>query len=206
MVVTGSDRVTLTPLAQRLAFPPDPTRIEADLADAFLASAAFAELYAACAKGQPLDRNTIANNAVHRLRVSPSAKDRFATVFIESVAFAGLGEELSDGGVRLFGDARNSDSQASSSVVREGLFPRESPSSEGGLSQASSSLLTMPGRTAATVLTMPWEVEGGRITISIELDRPLPAEAFQLLTAVSRSVEDLLSVLDGAPEVAREED
>jgi len=186
-VVTSPDRVSLTPLAQRLAFPPDPNRVGDDLVEAFRACSPFVELYEACAKGQPLDKATIANNAVHRLRVSPAAKDRFATVFIESVSYAGLGEQLSDGGVRLLGE------RPPDAPQRETSGPLKEPAP---VPLVPSRMPSAPG----TVMALPWAVRGGRVTLSVELDRPLPAPAFKHLTEISSAVEALVRTLDSERE------
>ena len=184
-VVTGPDRVALTPLAQRLAFPPDPDRIGDDLVEAFRACDPFIELYNVCAKGQPLDRTTIANNAVHRLKVAPGAKDRFATVFIESVSFAGLGEQLPDGGVRLFGEPI---------LEKAGGTDRSEPVGERFADVRPTPALRGYAAPEA-VVTLPWTVRGGRVTVSVELDRPLPAQAFKHLTEISAAVEALVESL-----------
>jgi hypothetical protein len=182
-VTTGPDVVSLTPLAERLAFPPDPDRVRDDLTEAFRSCAPFLELYESCAKGQPLERSTIANNAVHRLRVSPSAKDRFADSFIESVVFAGLGEQAGDGRIRLLVEPR--------ADVQPAVTISDAPSQSVSQPAASSP----PGATS-TRIELPWPVQGGRVVVSVELDRPLPASAFRQLTEISSAVELLVHALD----------
>jgi hypothetical protein len=186
LVTTGRDTVDLTELAVRLALPPDPSRIDEDVIAAFRSCAPFAEMYETCAKGQPLEAETIANMAVHRLGVTPQAKERFAFSFIRSVIAAGLADDAGADKVRLLAEARPSRASAAAS-------PSSSPSPSVPPSRSGIDDERAPAAGAA--VSLAWPIASGEISFVIRTNTPLPSTVFAHVGAVTDAIETLVPLL-----------
>jgi hypothetical protein len=192
LVTTGRDAVELTPLAIRLALPPDPTKVPEDLLVAFRSCRPFAAIYDACAKGQPLDLETIANIAVHRVGIAASSKAKFVSSFARSVVAAGLGEQSAGKGLVLFGEQRQ---------TAAGEEPREAaieipPSDAASASPAMPSGAQAPARQVPDVaVSLTWELLDGEISFVIRRRQALSSDAFTRVAAVTNAIESLAEAL-----------
>jgi hypothetical protein len=182
LVTTAANTVALTELAQRLAIPTDPNQTQADLLEAFDHCEPFVTVYESVAKGVDLEITTVANTAVHRVGIAPAARDAFADSFTRSAVAVGLAEQPGSGRIRLLPrdalaqPAPSADPERVAAVVPTGGAPqRPAP--------------------AQTSMSLPWSVEGGRVVLQIEVDRPLPPGAFSALATVSDAIANLLEAL-----------
>lgn len=185
-ITTSANTITLTDLAMRLAMPLDDSAFAQDLIEAFRSCAPFSGVFDSMAKGVDLELVSIANTAVHRLGVAPATRGTFASSFAKSAVFAGLAEDRGEDRVRLLG----------SPVVRE-----ESTTSPAAASTpVTRSAATAPAPPATgTAMALPWEVRGGRIVLQIDLDRPMPSEAFGQIGRIGEAIEALVSAIGTAP-------
>lgn len=181
-VTTSANTITLTDLAMRLAMPPDEEAFASDLREAFRGCDPFMTVFDAMAKGVELDVSAIANTAVHRLGVAPAARMAFATSFAKSAVYVGLATENSAGRIEL----RPIDLPATPSVSRE---------APGAADVQPSPRLPAPATALQTSMALPWDVEGGRIVLQIDLDHPLPSDAFTEIGRISSVIERLADVL-----------
>jgi len=190
LVTTGDDMITMTPLGKRIALPPDPALEIEDLQTAFRMCTSFARIFDSCAKGQPLDTSTIANNAVHAAGISASSKDRFATSFVKSVIGAGLGREAGAGRVVL-GDAGTTTGTHDDDVagsLAAGL----------SLDEPAKVKRRRSDETIGADVSLPWSLPNGRVLFEIRLAGPLPATAFAKLAHATEAIEELVSLLRDA--------
>jgi hypothetical protein len=191
LVTTAPDTVELTPLAVRLALPPDPAKVSDDLRAAFRSCESFVAMYEACAKGQPLELETIANMAVHRVGIAAAAKDRFVGSFAQSVIAAGLGEAASGTKLVLFSEPRAVTSAAGRENRAQAVDAVSPPSDQSGLSRTD---LADGGRPEAAV-SLSWELEEGDISFVIRHRRPLGSSAFAKVATVTDAIEALAAEL-----------
>jgi hypothetical protein len=176
LITTGADQVVLTELGKQIALPPDPQREVDDLRAAFRHAAPFAEIFDTCAKGQPLDLETIANTAVHRVGIAPASKERFVGSFARSVVTARLGTDAS-GGRLVLGES------SGTSIAAEPMG--EAPA------RADETLEPVAGAT----IRLPWNLTPGSVLLEIRMRDAIPPAAFAKLAAATEAVEELVDVL-----------
>lgn len=94
-LVAGSsgDRVILTDLGRRLAFPTDPAKETQDLREAFENCDLFMRVWDDYAKGIAVSLGTLANLGVRDLGVAPVSRERFAESLALSAVAAGYAEQ-----------------------------------------------------------------------------------------------------------------
>lgn len=184
-VATSANTVTLTDLALRLAIPLDDLQAREDLVEAFNQCEPFSDVYGAMAKGVDLELTAVANTAVHRVGIAPSARESFAESFARSAIAAGLAEEPAPGRVRLL---IRRESHPSTEPHEAADSPVDHDLRAGAFSKRTASA-------PQTSMSMPWAVVGGQITLVLELDHGVPPEAFQQLSQVSAAIEELVRLL-----------
>jgi hypothetical protein len=189
-LITGNnDRVVLTELGQRIAFPTDDALN--DFREAFNSCAIFAKVYEDVAKGAPYPLQTVANMAT-RYGVSPPSRDRFARSFTESAVTAGLAEM--DGDKVIFGKPDRAEEEPPD--FDQGEESRQDrPSRETPLPPPP------PSRAIPALVHQVWPITGGKVVLEIQSERPLPAHAYAKVAGVVSEVQslaDALSVEDDA--------
>jgi hypothetical protein len=185
-LITGTnDRVVLTELGQRIAFPTDEE--VNDFREAFNSCAIFVTVYEDVAKGEPYPFQRVANMAT-RYGVNPVSKDRFARSFIESAVTAGFAEM--DGGKVIFGQTDPDEEEPPDSdpgeESRHDQPPGETPPPP-----------APPSRTVPALVHQVWSFTGGRVVLEIHSDRPLPPHAYAKVGGVvseAKSLAELLSM------------
>ena len=95
------DTLTMTEVARRIAMPTDEAAEREALQQAFKNCEVFTGLYEKMAKGQPLDRDGLAAQAVHGFGVSPAKAPQFVRSFVESVLAAHMAATDDQGNVVL---------------------------------------------------------------------------------------------------------
>ena len=195
-LITGNnDRVVLTELAQRIAFPTDDEL--ADFREAFDNCAIFVRVYEDMAKGEPYAVERIANAAI-RYGVSPPSKDRFARSFSESAITAGLAEM--DGDKIVFGQPDRAEEEPpefdqGQEENRQDWPPGETPPSP-----------PPPSRVVPALVQQVWPITGGKVVLEIHSDRPLPAHAYGKVAGVVEEVQGLADALTVEDEVKATDD
>lgn len=180
-LITGrGDTVTFTDVARTIALPPDEEAERNALQSAFMNCEVFAALHESVAKGQPIRADGLGNQAVHKLRISPSAVDRFTTSFIQSAVTAGLATEDDDQIVLL---DSGSTSRSSEEPEPEGVHPPDA--ADDGVRGRGRSTEAVP------VVHQEWTVPAGAVVFEVRLDQPLPADVFTLLGEVVERAENL---------------
>lgn len=195
LVTTAPEVVELTPLAIRLALPPDPAKVPDDLLEAFRNCKPFVAIYDACAKGQKLELETIANMAVHRVGIAAAAKDKFVKSFAQSVVAVGLGEQVGNG-LTLLADQR-------SAATRSDQIPEPTGDEAITPSQAAGQNERRPQASDA-VLSLSWLIDGGEISFAIHRIHPLGSSAFGQVASVTAAIEDLVEALGARSEAVLE--
>jgi hypothetical protein len=95
IVGASGDRVVLTDLGRRVAFPTDPEKERRDLQEAFQNCDLFMRVWDDSAKGVPVSLSTLANLGV-QLGVAPVSKERFAESLSQSAVTAGYAEQAGE--------------------------------------------------------------------------------------------------------------
>lgn len=180
LIAGRGDTIVFTDTAMTIAVPPDARAERNALQTAFMNCAVFASLYEAVTKGQPVQAQGLGAKAVHELKVSPTAVDRFTSSFIDSAVAAGLAES-DNGQVVLLDPGSLSEPQGEDRDEEpEGEEPRpETARSRVRLMQA------------PPVVHQEWTLPAGAVVFEVRLDRPLPAAAFAQVGAVVHEVEAL---------------
>jgi hypothetical protein len=182
-LITGTnDRVVLTELGQRIAFPTNSDEELHNLQKAFNSCAIFLRVYEDVAKGEPHSPQTVANMA-SRYGVSPVSKDRFARSFTESAVMAGFAEM--DGGKVIFGQ-----------TDRDEEPPDSDPGEESRYDQPPGATPAPPLRTVPALVQQVWSVTGGKVVLEIHSDRPLPPHAYAKVAGVVSEAQSLAELLN----------
>lgn len=186
LIAGRGDTVVFTDSAKTIALPPDARSEREALQTAFMSCVVFGSLYDGVTKGQPVESQNLGAKAVHDLGVSPSAKDRFTSSFIDSAVAAGLAETdngeivLLEGG----GVADASDDAADEDHVVE----RGTSEQNGGRIRRTS---------PPPVVRQEWSLPWGAVLFELSLDRPLPAAVFAQVGAIVQEIEVLANQLSG---------
>jgi len=183
-LITGrGDRVAMTDVARMIALPTDADAEHRALQEAFKSCSVFAKLYDNLAKGQPLARTGLGNQAVHDLGVGPNSVNKFVESFVDSAVAAGFAEVADDGKVALLSSQEE--------------FHRSEPSGDyiAPLSQGAPARLSSSSRTGTPVVHQTWSIGGGSIVFEIRTEHPLPASAFATVGEVVASLERLAETL-----------
>lgn len=209
------DRVVLTELGQRIAYPTSPEQEKADLQEAFRNCVPFWTIYEDAAKGVAYSLRTVANQGV-QLGIAPVSKDQFAQSLSESAVMAGFARVLEDNIV--FDSPGREPQDLSRAVASEERQQTEPPirlpvGDPGGApqvvvdtagSQQYQSL--SPERRQEEAADRPallhqqsWDIGGGSFSLEIRSNRELPAEAFMQIGRLMAEVEKLKLILsDGS--------
>ena len=218
-LITGTnERVVLTELAQRIAFPTDDGL--ADFREAFDNCAIFARVYEDMAKGEPYPLQRVANAAI-RYGVNPASKDKFARSFTESAVTAGLAEmdggkvvflgPGSDVAVQLQDSARATDQmvvahaasahgQAGQARVVVNPEAADEATFVGGMRGAAVGHNATvgyqePEERPAVLHQQSWDFQAGNLVFEIKSSRSLPASAFMQIGKVMSEIEKLKDML-----------
>ncbi len=196
LIETRGDRVVITDLGMRIAHPRTDDDEQGAIREAFLQAEVFAETYNDLAKGVDLSAERIGSMGVHEHGISPGAKADFARSFVESAAFAGLGQRNPDGSIRL---------AATTPGTGQG---RDDERDRGGdrLDRDNDSVTQRRTRDIGdgppAAIRQEWDVANGSVLFEVRLDGALPSAAFATLGEVMRTVEELVSSLGHAKPAA----
>lgn len=183
------DEISLTDLAQQIAYPTSPDREAQMLRQAFFNAALFATVYEESAKGVELSLDLLGNRAVNALGVAPQRRDEFARSFAQSAVAAGLARTGPNASVVLLADDQKDEDEATSQP------PVSRESGPAAANETSSSALP-PGRSQGLpTLHQEWAVKGGTVVLEAWLDQALPAAAFGELASIAAAIEKLVAVL-----------
>ncbi|SRR6266851_6998875 len=187
LVKASGDRISLTDLGRRVAAPPSGQLEQADLQQVFLSCQVFATLYNSMAKERDLDRASLANTAVHNLRVNIKSKDRFVDSFATSAVAVGLAEQKGDK-IKLLLSDQAQPNEASGSGETETAARLMTPAPRPTAPPARST-------TTPVVWRQPIALVGGELILELLLDRPIPAAAFAHLQSVAEALDGLADAL-----------
>ncbi|MGD1057379.1 MAG: hypothetical protein ABR992_08195 [Solirubrobacteraceae bacterium] len=194
LIERNGDRVTFTDLANEIAHPLSTEQEAERIREAFRNEPLFASIYDESTKDTELDLEFIGGRAVNGFGVAPQSKRQFAQSFGESVEAADLGTLDGNGKVRLRaldasnGDASGDDPDDGRTAEIMGHEPK------GGLTADRKGKSSPPG--LSPVLHQEWTINGGSVVFDVQLDRPLPASAFQNVTPVIEKIEALVKSLE----------
>lgn len=225
-LVAGStgDRVVLTDLGRRLAYPTDSLKEKQDLQEAFENCDLFMRVWDDYAKGVPISLGTLANLGVQQLGVAPVSKERFAESLALSAVAAGFAEQVGERisfirpGVTEAPDGLDADEEeyGPTSIHSDGLRPMDfvgvgaraqaaevAPAGVGVTEVMKEEKEAPPERVdrapeekpAALLHKQSWEIRGGSLTLEIRSSRSLPADAFVQIGEIMREVEKLKALL-----------
>jgi hypothetical protein len=224
-LVAGStgDRVVLTELGLRLAYPTDPLKEKQDVQEAFQNCNLFMRVWDDYAKGVPISLGTLANLGVQQLGVAPVSKERFAESLALSAVAAGFAEQVGERisfirpGVTEAPDGLDADEEkhGPTSIHSDGLRPMDFVG-VGARAQAAEvaagvgvtevveeekeasaeRVVRAPEEKPAALLhKQSWEIGGGSLTLEIRSSRSLPSDAFVQIGEIMREVEKLKALL-----------
>lgn len=197
LVEGRGDTLTLTETARRIAMPTDEAAECQALQQAFKNCDVFTGLYDKMAKGQPLDRDGLAAQAVHGFGVSPAKAHQFVRSFVESVVAARVAEEDDQGNVVLLepGIAEQADSPDASG---EGSANPDPDQTRDALPLHT--IHGQPSDAASPTIRQSWPIAGGQITLEVRSEESLPATAFGAIGDVVTKLEELAASLGPADE------
>jgi hypothetical protein len=188
-LVTGrGDRVVLTELGQRIAYPVNQDKELQDLQDAFRNSEVFYKVWEEAAKGEPYTFTMLANIGV-RCGVNPGSKARFAESLGESAIAAGFAER-GDNGKIIFVRPEEAEDSAGSSQGGENHDGREQEEQV----ETPAPPPPPPPSTAALV-RQEWLFPGGKVLLEVHSDRPLPPHAYAKVGSVVSEAKGLADLL-----------
>ena len=186
------DTLTMTNVARVIALPPDAASEREALQQAFKNCAVFAGLYEKMAKGQPLDRDGLAAQAVHSCGVLPPKANRFVRSFVDSLVAAQLAEVDEQGHVVLLehgstdgADQTVPEREVVDTALSEAPDPSTLPRSVG----------SQPLTEQAPTIRQSWGFADGEITLEVRSVRALPATAFAAIGDVVTKLEGLAASL-----------
>lgn len=184
-LITGTnERVILTELALRIAFPTNSDEELADFRESFNSCAIFAKVYEDMAKGEPYPLQRVANLSI-RYGVSPPSKERFARSLTESAVTAGLAEL--NGDKVIFGQLDRAEEEPADSDPEE-ESRQDRPPAETPPAPTSS-------RTVPALVQQVWSFTGGRVVLEIHSDHPLPPRAYAKVADAALEAESLAKLL-----------
>jgi hypothetical protein len=215
------ERVVLTDLGRRIAYPTDPVKERRDVQEAFQNCNLFWKVWDDAAKGVPYSLERLANLGV-QLGVAPVSKDRFAESLSQSAVAAGFAEQIGerisfispdskvppavahereiDDSIQVTDQGRavaaTAHAAGSAEPVRASVADRSVVTGESGPAGT-----VVPDRHApvherpALLYQQSWEIGGGSLNVEIRLNQSLPAEAFIQLGKVAAEVEKLKALL-----------
>ena len=193
----ANERIAFTELGRRLALPPDPDAVRADLQQAFLACDVFRETYENTAKGVPLTTEQIGNTAVHNLGISPTSKSDFARSFAVSAEAVGLATRHGDGTVELLAGTDSPVEAGGTASAETGIDTEDSD----GRTASDDDSARKARSTAASVHRSEWPTSSGRVILEIESANPLPPACYGILGSVAEQLQRLAEALtDPDPE------
>jgi hypothetical protein len=215
------ERVVLTDLGRRIAYPTDPIKERRDIQEAFQNCDLFWKIWDDGAKGVPYSLETLANLGV-QLGVAPVSKDRFAESLSQSAVAAGFAEQVGerisfinpdskvppgvaherviDDSIQVTDEVRavaatahaaGSAEPVRASVADRGVVMGESDPAAGVVADRQAPVEERP----ALLHQQSWEIGGGSLNVEIRLNQSLPAEAFIQLGKVMAEVEKLKTLL-----------
>jgi hypothetical protein len=193
--ITGrGDRVVLTGLGQRIAYPTEPGKELQDLQEAFRNCEVFYKVWDEVAKGEPVSLAVLANRGIH-YGVSARSMDQFAESLSKSAVAAGFARP-SDSGKIVFIPSDEVADEAGSFQGGENHDGRGQDQQD----ETPPPPPPPPPSTAALV-RQEWPFPGGKVVLEIHSDRPLPAHAYAKVGSIvseSKGLADLLSTEDEA--------
>lgn len=207
--ITGrGDRVYLTELGQRVAYPTEPGQERQDLQEAFRNCDLFFRVYHEAAKGEPYTLTTLGNLGV-RYGVAPVSKERFANSLSESAVAAGFAEMQNGAVMFLSPDSRELPLLPAVELPKGELsaVANRIPEVVVGTTSAgvpaenrhSAPPQHRPEEVAADRPAMlhqqSWEIGGGSLILEIRSNRTLPAKAFMQIGRVMSEIETLKALL-----------
>lgn len=191
------DDLSVTPLALEITHPGLDADVQASMRGAFMKCSLFQTVYSALPKDTDLQVAALANSAMHNHGVAPQAKDTFASVFVKSGVSAGLIVEVDAEHVRLV----DGEGQTDADVFSEGDDEPEliAPAGAANATPAAAPEAAQV-RSANTLVSHSWPIDGGSINFTIESSKPLPAGAYSVIGTVIGEGDKLAEML-GKPEV-----
>lgn len=191
------DTLTLTETARRIAMPTDEAGERQALQQAFKNCDVFTGLYDKMAKGQPLDRDGLAAQAVHGSGVSPAKAHQFVRSFVESVVAAQMAEEDDQGNVVLL-EPGIAEQAESTDVSGEKSASPDPDQTRDAL--PSHSIHGQPSGAGSPTIRQSWPITGGEIILEVRSAESLPATAFGAIGDVVTKLEELAASLSPANE------
>lgn len=189
LIDRDGERVTLSSLGERIAYPSSPEDEAIALRDAFFHSELFAAIYTDSAKAVELSLDVIGNRAVTGLGVAGQRKAQFAQSFARSAVVAGLARGGANGSsvVLLSPDAEPTPPAEEDGNIRETATTQPATG-------------TGSGATDPPTLHQEWPVANGTLIFEARLGSALPADAFRQLAEVTDSIGRLVELLGVPPE------
>jgi hypothetical protein len=187
--VTGrGDRVVLTELGHRIAYPTNADKELHNLQEAFRNCEVFYKVWDEAAKGEPYGLTVLANLGI-RYGVSARSKDRFAESLSESAVAAGFAKPLDNGKIAFVRPDQGGDGAGAGSG--------QGDENRGGSGDQppGDAPPPPPPRSIPALVQQVWSITGGKVVLEIHSDRPLPAHAYAKLASVVSEAKSLADVL-----------
>jgi len=190
------DRVTLSGLARQLVMEaPDHSDARKLLLTAFESCGVFGMLYNDSAKETPLDMQRIRTSVVMGHGVLSDQADKFVDSFIDSVAYAGLGNF--DGGKLTL---LPRDSVFRDDAVPEADEPRAVSATSDvarGAATAVNMTQVVTKPTVPIALRQAWPIDGGEIEFIIRTPEALPPSIWEQVAKMALVAEEMKAKLTG---------
>ncbi len=194
LITRNGEKVALTNLGQRIAYPTNSDEELKNLQEAFRNCGIFLKVYEDTAKGEPYAFPTIANLAI-RYGVSPVSKDRFVRSFTESAVTAGFAE-LDGGKITFIRPTDGTTKQEPPQDPRDEESDEEQPKHAGESPPPPQDKQDPPADTPVMTYQLAPPIQAGTLTFEIRSYRSLSQNALTQMLKVINEVEKLAELLN----------